>query len=390
MAIEIETKDCTALSDAELAEMADICAEGPSRFEVGLLSKQAEAWVLVTLAREDGTLKGFSFCTLERIGGTPSVLIGLASVKRTSKRDACCGRSMTDQFRRAVLAFPDEDVLVGTRFATAVGLRGLQDPRRHRAPARTTRPPARSGPGAAAWPSASASRTAATTTARFIAKRRRHATRWCSTTRRLKPEKLDPEVVGLLRRGRRRPGRLAHRLRLGDGRATSPSWPDRRRRSRLELRGRPSAAGGWCGPSRRARCPRASSTASARPARRAPSAGNSQGIGLRRPRGPEETGRYWDVTLPAERRAGVPVAGPARGARRWSSCWSPRPSAYVDALRRARQGGDRAWATAPRRGRCPYWWVDAGAWVDADCCSAAVDAGLGRAASSASSTTRPR
>jgi hypothetical protein len=121
MAIDVETKDCTALSDAELAEMADICAEGPSRFEAGLLSKQAEAWVLVTLARDAGKLKGFSFCTLERIGGTPCVLIGLASVKRTSKRDSVLKAMMTDQFRRAVLAFPDEDVLIGTRFLDPAG-----------------------------------------------------------------------------------------------------------------------------------------------------------------------------------------------------------------------------------------------------------------------------
>lgn len=121
MAIEVTTKDCTQLSDAELAEMADICADGPSRFEAGLLSKQAEAWVLISLAREGAGLKGFSFCTLERIGGTPSVLIGLASVKRTSKRDTVLKALMTDQFRRAVLAFPDEDVLVGTRFATTSG-----------------------------------------------------------------------------------------------------------------------------------------------------------------------------------------------------------------------------------------------------------------------------
>ncbi len=110
--------------------MADLCAEGPSHFEVGLLSKQAEAWVLVTLAREGNSLKGFSFCTLERIGGTPSVLIGLASVKRTSKRDAVLRAMMTDQFRRAVLAFPDEDVLVGTRFTNAGGFeafKNLQD-----------------------------------------------------------------------------------------------------------------------------------------------------------------------------------------------------------------------------------------------------------------------
>lgn len=116
MAIEVETKDCTALSDAELAEMADLCTEGPHRFEIGTLSKQAEAWVLVTTARDNGKLKGFAFCTLERIGGTPSVLVGLASICRTSKRDAVLKAVVGDQLRRAVLAFPDEDVLIGTRF----------------------------------------------------------------------------------------------------------------------------------------------------------------------------------------------------------------------------------------------------------------------------------
>ncbi len=121
MAIDIETKDCTQLSDAELAEMADLCAEGPSHFEVGFLSKQVELWVLITQAREGDKLKGFSFCTLERIGGTPCVLIGLASVKRTSKRDTVLKGMMGDQLRRAVLAFPDEDVLVGTRFQDPSG-----------------------------------------------------------------------------------------------------------------------------------------------------------------------------------------------------------------------------------------------------------------------------
>ena len=126
MAIEVTTKDCTQLSDAELAEMADMCVDGPSRFEVGLLSKQVEAWVLVSLAREGAALKGFSFCTLERIGGTPSVLVGLASVKRTSRRDSVLRAIMTDQFRRAVLAFPDEDVLVGTRFAAPSGFEAFR------------------------------------------------------------------------------------------------------------------------------------------------------------------------------------------------------------------------------------------------------------------------
>lgn len=116
MSIAVDTKDCTALSDAELIEMADLCAEGTHPHEVGMLSKQAEAWVLISQVRDDGKLKGFAFCTLERIGGTPCVLIGLASVRRTSKRDTVLRALMQALLRRAVLAFPDEDVLVAARF----------------------------------------------------------------------------------------------------------------------------------------------------------------------------------------------------------------------------------------------------------------------------------
>ena len=130
MTIEVDTKDCTALTDTELEEMADICAEGPAGYDIGLLSKQRDEWVLVTQARDGTKLQGFSFCTLERIGGTPSVLIGLASIRRGLRRDAVVKGLIGDQLRRAVLAFPDEDVLVGTRFIDPAGyqaFKGLQD-----------------------------------------------------------------------------------------------------------------------------------------------------------------------------------------------------------------------------------------------------------------------
>ena len=113
MAIAIETRDCTALGDADLAEMADLCAVSSNTYEVGSLSKQAEAWVLVTEARDNGKLRGFSFCTLERIGGTPCVLIGAGHTCRTTRRDTVLRGIVTDQLRRAALSFPDEDVLVG-------------------------------------------------------------------------------------------------------------------------------------------------------------------------------------------------------------------------------------------------------------------------------------
>jgi len=130
MATEVEIKDCTALSDAELGEMADICTDGPAGYDVGLLSKQREEWVLITQVRDNGKLCGFSFCTLERIGGTPCLLVGLASVRRGAKRESVLKHLMADEYRRALLAFPDEDVLVGTRLIDPAGFhafKGLQD-----------------------------------------------------------------------------------------------------------------------------------------------------------------------------------------------------------------------------------------------------------------------
>ncbi|MCU1491656.1 MAG: hypothetical protein JWM85_3061 [Acidimicrobiaceae bacterium] len=121
--IDVATKDCTALSDAELAEMADLCTDGVSGYEVGFLSKQREEWVLVTHAREEDKLRGFAFSTLERIGGTPSLLLGVASFTRTGSAESALKAVMRDLYRRAVLAFPDEDVLVGTRMEDPAAFR---------------------------------------------------------------------------------------------------------------------------------------------------------------------------------------------------------------------------------------------------------------------------
>ncbi len=118
MPIEVGTKDCTALSDAELAEMADLCVDREPGFDIGFLSKQCEEWVLITLAREGNKLRGYSFSTLERIGGTPSLLVGVATVDGTAKAEQAMRLLLGDQYRRALLAFPDEDVLVGMRLAT--------------------------------------------------------------------------------------------------------------------------------------------------------------------------------------------------------------------------------------------------------------------------------
>jgi hypothetical protein len=95
-------------------------------FDIGSVSKAKEDWVLSTAARIDGVLHGFSFSTLERIGGTPCVLLGMLSVKRSSKRDQVLKSLMAQAYHRALMAFPDEDVVVGTRFVRPDGLEAFK------------------------------------------------------------------------------------------------------------------------------------------------------------------------------------------------------------------------------------------------------------------------
>ena len=122
MSLVVKTKDASALMDTDLDELASM---GGS-FGIGVISKAKEDWVLFASARLDDKLHGFLFSTLERIGGTPCVLLGMLSVKRTSKRDQILKGLMSETYHRALMAFPDEDVVVGSRFIDSDGLEAFK------------------------------------------------------------------------------------------------------------------------------------------------------------------------------------------------------------------------------------------------------------------------
>ena len=123
MAFDVVTNDASALSEDDLAEMAAV----GGAFDAEQLTAAAEDWVLATTARSGSALHGYCFSTLERIGGTPCVLLGVLSVKRTSRRDTALRGLMREAFHRALMAFPDEDVVVGARFCNADGMIILKD-----------------------------------------------------------------------------------------------------------------------------------------------------------------------------------------------------------------------------------------------------------------------
>jgi nitroreductase len=107
-------------------------------------------------------------------------------------------------------------------------------------------------------------------------------------------------------------------------------------------------------------------------ARRAPSAGNVQAVDLIVLEG-AETARYWDVTLPVERRDSF--RWPGLVAAPVLVLVAVTPHRYLerygepDKAGTGRGVGAEAWPV-------PYWWVDAGAALE-HLLLAATDAGLG-------------
>jgi hypothetical protein len=151
--------------------------------------------VLITQARVDGKLHGFTFSTLERIGGTPCVLLGLMSVKRTTKRDTVLRGLMKEAYHRALMAFPDEDVVVGSRFVSADALDAFKD-----LDDRTPRPGARAVGEERAWGRRLAKRFDCDTQydeKTFIAKS--NGQKGFIDFESTKPEALEPDQVALFK-----------------------------------------------------------------------------------------------------------------------------------------------------------------------------------------------
>ena len=106
-------------------------------------------------------------------------------------------------------------------------------------------------------------------------------------------------------------------------------------------------------------------------ARRAPSAGHTQGSAFLVLEGAEEVDRFWDCTFPAERRAGFRWPGLFRAPVVILPCASK--AAYLDRYAEP----DKGWADRDEaRWPVPYWDIDCG-FATMAMLLTAVDEGLG-------------
>jgi hypothetical protein len=129
--MEIDSRDADTLKPPELDELGQLLASTKSGVDDAEIDREVESFPLVVTAKsDDGALEGFLFGSLERIGGTPCVLWGLGAARSGKHAKKVLAGMTQELYRRAAITFPDEDVLVGGRFARAGGytlLDGLAD-----------------------------------------------------------------------------------------------------------------------------------------------------------------------------------------------------------------------------------------------------------------------
>ena len=233
--MDVESRDSVSLKPAELDELGQLVSGMGLPLQDEQLDGHVEQFPLVAVAEVDGEIQGFLFGSLERIGGTPCILWGLGGRET--------GQERPSQPRRAGRrALPPGRHLLPRRGrprrragGAPGGVHAVLGARRRVSRARSTRPTARSGPGAGASPAGSAA-TPATTTARF--RLSAHGQPGAGAAR----GGGEGRGQGRGRAGRRgRPGqrRGDDRLRLGDGRG-----PRRRPRHPPQLTRRTGVRGG--------------------------------------------------------------------------------------------------------------------------------------------------
>jgi len=121
MALRAELSETQKLSESEIQEMAELSKKAVGNFDEGFLTKSKEQWVLVTRCWDGSKLRGWLYSSLERIGGTPSFLLGPGYIEPNSRADSVLKTLLSENYKKALLAFPDEDLLVGARLMDPKG-----------------------------------------------------------------------------------------------------------------------------------------------------------------------------------------------------------------------------------------------------------------------------
>ena len=80
--MNVESRDSVSLKPAELDEFGQLLGASGLSISDEELDRQVESFPLVVVAALDGELQGMMLGSLERIGGTPSILWGMGATRK--------------------------------------------------------------------------------------------------------------------------------------------------------------------------------------------------------------------------------------------------------------------------------------------------------------------
>jgi len=80
--MQVESRDSVSLKPAELDEFAQLLAGNGLALSDEQIDLQIEAFPLAVVALADGEVHGVMLGSLERIGGTPTILWGLGVARK--------------------------------------------------------------------------------------------------------------------------------------------------------------------------------------------------------------------------------------------------------------------------------------------------------------------
>src|SRR5689334_25444943 len=102
-----ESRDSVSLKPAELDEFGQLLAAAGVPVSDEELDHQVEQFPLVVVAALDGDVQGFMLGSLERIGGTPSILWGVGAARKGRNAAAALAALTGELARRAAISFPE-------------------------------------------------------------------------------------------------------------------------------------------------------------------------------------------------------------------------------------------------------------------------------------------
>jgi hypothetical protein len=119
MAYSIQVLDSDSVKINQLNDCYKLTQEESIFFDFEIFTDAQEKFSHLCLTYDDKKLLSFLFCSFDRIGGTPSIILGFSATKTLPNSEEIIQAFLDTLTSKAKISFPDEDILITARVIDA-------------------------------------------------------------------------------------------------------------------------------------------------------------------------------------------------------------------------------------------------------------------------------